>query len=93
MRLNQAQDAGLFDIHFPPGTHVHDQNVQKDYKVQPDGTMHEINILTGMVLSETRYQPGTPWYQRHWWMLSCISAAGLLVALYVVRQRQRCVSK
>jgi hypothetical protein len=41
MRFNEAQPPGRFEITFPPGTRV--TRGTTDYRVQPDGSTHEIN--------------------------------------------------
>ncbi len=69
IRLNEAQPPDLFSVRYPPGTEVDDLRVEKTYHVQTDGTMREFSLATGEDLPGTAFQPGTPWYEQHKWLL------------------------
>jgi hypothetical protein len=43
MRFNEPQPVGLFNIEFPAGTEVYDGQSHKDYRVQPDGSLIELD--------------------------------------------------
>jgi hypothetical protein len=84
LQLNDAQPAQQFVLQFPPGTDVMDARQTKMYRVQPDGSMREVDLATGKELSRSVPQPGAPWYQGHQWLLVglgvllCAAAAFLL---------------
>ena len=90
LHVNEPQEADLFEIRFPAGVMVGDQRDSKDYVIQPDGSMREISP-SGELLPTTKDQPGTPWYQRHRWLLLSVAASAvlLLATILVWRIRQR----
>ena len=88
-RVNDAQQADLFDIQFPPGTGVLDnKNNGKLYIVKSDGSMRGLS-LSGEELPGSVFQPGTPWYRRHQWLLVSVLALAVVAAGVVWAKRKK----
>jgi hypothetical protein len=88
IRLNEPQPADLFDLQFPVGCDVYDGRDNKDYRVQSDGSMGEVDRRTGKVLSQR--EPESVWYWRYRWLLGGfgVVCAGA-VWQYIVRRKRR----
>jgi hypothetical protein len=77
-RVNEPVAAEEFGLRFPEGTKVFRGGDNKWYRVHADGTMHEMNPVTGEERGATVFQPGESWARRHRPLLT--TGAALLVA-------------
>jgi hypothetical protein len=93
-KLNESFAETEFNVVFPAGTQVYDQNTKKDYRVEADGTMREASRL-GEELPASVSQPGDSWGRRHKWLsITCGAAIFLLLAALVFRRaRHRAVGE
>lgn len=74
--LNETHSSDEFVFQLPPEWHVYDQRTQKEYLVQPDGTMRERIPGTDRVMSDSIRQPGDSWYGAHKWQLCGMGVLG-----------------
>lgn len=88
IRINPEIDTGEFEITFPPGTHVHDQRVRKEYRVNDNGEMRELDLY-GQENGSSIPQPGTPWITRNKWLLTGIAVTVIVFVVLVFRRRSR----
>ncbi len=79
IKLNVEIPEELFEIQFPPDAWVYDTRVNKTFKVQPDGTMHEVSS-SGKDLGKAAVpQTEESFVRRHKWLL--FASAVLLIGL------------
>lgn len=88
VRLNEPQAADQFEIRYPPGTQVHNNKINKIYRIQPDGMMQEIS-LSGELLSGSVAQPGDSWFRRNKWLSVATVCAAVLVILAIGIRRHK----
>jgi len=86
---NAEASAERFELMFPEGVRVHDQRTRKDYRVNSDGSLREVDPR-GNDLGSVVSQPGTPWHARNRGLiLGLLGSALVLVAWLCVRRRRR----
>jgi hypothetical protein len=78
-----------FELRFPPGCKVHDLKVDRDYLVQQDGTMLEVNPREGRA-PESRSQDEPGFFSRNRiWFGAGLAVLVALVGVYLVRRRRQ----
>jgi hypothetical protein len=75
-QLNEPVPDGTFDLAFPPGTHVHDHQTQRNYLIGPDGVWEDA-ILRRVDNPAPRPEEVSPWR-------AAIAGIGLAVGLGVL---------
>lgn len=88
LQANIRPSASEFDVTFPEGCFVFDQRNTKQYRVKADGSMRELTN-SGEEISDTVYQPGTPWYVRNRWLIIASLTVVMALGLSYLRRHNR----
>jgi hypothetical protein len=88
LRINEAIRPEEFGIKFPEGSRLYNQNNNKNYQVQADGSLHEDNANTGNMLPAS-VAPPAHWYQNKWLLVGgAIALAAGFVGTYFLRRKR-----
>jgi hypothetical protein len=87
--INQPIAPAEFELRFPPGSLVEDQRDKKHYRVQADGSMHEVGP-DGQELDSKKAVPADkPFDWKLIWIVVGFGAVGLFVLFLSRRRRSR----